>query len=102
MTPTSTTRLAGEAIRMYGTTTCRDCIRSRRVLESADRRYTFIDLEVEPEAATEAEAISGRASTPVIVFPDGMFLVEPTDDELRARLELLEGIERNSRKGKSR
>lgn len=39
--------------------------------------------------ADRARAISGRTSIPVIVFPDGTHVVEPSDDELRARVAAL-------------
>ena len=38
------------------------------------------------KAAAEAEAISGRKNIPVVVLPDGMILVEPSDPELLAAL----------------
>lgn len=73
-------------VTMYGADWCRDCRRSKAVLDAAGTPYEYIDLEAVPEAADAAKAISGRTSIPVIVFPDGGHVVEPSDDELRARL----------------
>ena len=75
-----------EMITMYGTATCVDCNRSRRLLDAEGAAYEFIDIGLDAEAADRAKAISGRTSTPLIVFADGSFQVEPTDDELRAKL----------------
>jgi len=76
-------------ITMYGAAWCSDCRRSKQVLDASGVDYTYVDLEAVPEAATEARAISGRTNIPVIVFPDGSHVVEPTDDALRTRLEAL-------------
>lgn len=74
---------------MFGTPTCSDCTRSRALLDSLDVAYDYVDISVDAEAADRALAVSGRTNVPVIVFPDGTHTVEPTDDELRARLSKL-------------
>ena len=71
---------------VYGADWCRDCRRSKAFLEQEGVAFRWVDVEASKEAADEAQAISGRRSIPVVVFPDGSFLVEPTDDVLRARL----------------
>lgn len=76
-------------ITMFGTTTCADCNRSKKVLNDNGVQFDFIDLEVVTEAAAVAEQLAGRKSTPVISFPDGSVQVEPTDAELTAKLEEL-------------
>jgi hypothetical protein len=38
------------------------------------------------DGAARASAISGRTNIPVIAFPDGTHLVEPSDVELRAKV----------------
>lgn len=77
---------------MYGTEWCSDCRRSKAVLEGLGVAYEFIDIEAVPEAATAAEGISGRKSTPVIVFPDGTFQVEPSDSDLKTKLAELKAL----------
>ncbi|MBO9577386.1 MAG: glutaredoxin family protein [Microbacteriaceae bacterium] len=74
---------------MYGAAWCSDCRRSKRVLDAAGVDYAYVDLEAAPEAADIARGISGRTSIPVIVFPDGSHVVEPSDDDLRERLAAL-------------
>lgn len=73
-------------ITMFGTTTCADCNRSKKVLDDHGVSFDFINLEIVSEAAAMAEQLAGRKSTPVITFPDGTVQVEPTDDELGAKL----------------
>jgi glutaredoxin len=48
--------------------------------------FELNDVEQSAELAAEAEAIAGRKNIPVIQFADGLVLVEPSDDELRAAL----------------
>ena len=72
---------------MYGADWCPDCTRTKRALDAAGANYVYRDLVAEPEAAVEAEAISGRMNIPVVVLPDGVVLVEPSDPELLAALE---------------
>lgn len=74
------------AIRMYGADWCGDCHRARRVLERHAVEFEWIDVEAEPAMAEEARRLGGRPNIPVIVFPDGSVLVEPTDPELEAKL----------------
>lgn len=75
---------------MYGADWCPDCTRTKRALDGAGADYVYRDLVAEPEAAAEAEAVSGRKNIPVVVLPDGVVLVEPSDPEL------LEALERSS------
>ena len=71
---------------MYGADWCPDCTRTKRALDAAGVAYVYRDLVAEPEAAAEAESISGRKNIPVVVLPDGVILVEPSDPELLAAL----------------
>lgn len=75
-----------DTITMYGAAWCGDCRRSKALLDAEGVDYTYVDLEAVPEAAEAAKAVSGRTNIPVIVFPDGSHLVEPSDDELRTQL----------------
>lgn len=78
--------MTSPAITMYGADWCRDCIRSKALLDRLGAEYEYIDLVQRPEEAERARAISGRTNIPVIVLPDGSHLVEPTDPELEAAL----------------
>lgn len=71
---------------MYGAAWCRDCRRSKALLDSLDVPWAYIDIEKVDGAADAAQAVSGRMNIPVVVFPDGSHLVEPTDAALTRRL----------------
>jgi mycoredoxin len=76
-----------EPIRVFGADWCGDCIRSKRVLERSGAPFEWIDVEVQAGAAAEAmELARGRRNIPVIVFPDGRVLIEPSDRELEDAL----------------
>jgi glutaredoxin-like protein len=72
---------------MYGAAWCGDCRRSKRLLDARGVDYEYVDLEVHVEAAEIAKSISGRTNIPVVVFPDGTHVTEPSDDELGAKLD---------------
>jgi len=73
-------------ITMYGAEWCGDCRRSKKLLDTLNVDYDYVDLEAVIEGAAKAEAISGRKNIPVIVFPDGTHQVEPSDSALHAKL----------------
>ena len=74
-------------ITMYGADWCRDCRRSKALLDRRGVEYDYVDLEVVADGADRAKAISGRTQIPVVVFPDGTHFTEPTDAELAAKLD---------------
>jgi glutaredoxin len=74
---------------MYGAAWCGDCRRSKAFLDGHEVDYEYVDLEANPEAADVAQAIAGRKNIPVISFPDGTFAVEPSDADLRTKLQEL-------------
>ena len=73
-------------IRMFGADWCGDCRRAKRLFDNLGVAYQFINLEQEPAAAEVARDISGRTNIPVITYPDGSYHVEPSDDDMRAKL----------------
>lgn len=77
---------ATSTITMYGADWCRDCRRTEALLNELGVDWTKIDIEASAEAAAEAQSISGRINIPVVVFPDGSHLVEPSDAAVREKL----------------
>ncbi|MBI5159869.1 MAG: NrdH-redoxin [Micrococcales bacterium] len=71
---------------MYGADWCRDCRRSKALLDRLQVPYAYIDVENTEGAADAAQAVSGRMNIPVVVFPDGSHQVEPSDAALQGRL----------------
>lgn len=70
----------------YGADWCRDCIRSKALLNKLEVDFEERNVEQVAAFAEEAQGISGRTNIPVIKFADGEFLVEPSDDELEKAL----------------
>ncbi|MEY3107925.1 MAG: hypothetical protein RL730_276 [Actinomycetota bacterium] len=77
-------------IKMYGAEWCGDCRRSKRFLDSNNVSYDYVDVEADPSASDKVIEINGgQRSIPVILFPDGTHLTEPSDNDLKAKLESL-------------
>lgn len=82
--------MAKAEITMYGANWCGDCRRSKRLFEELDVQINHIDVETDSSAAAKVIEINGGAqSIPVIVFSDGTHLTEPSDIELKAKLQAL-------------
>jgi glutaredoxin-like protein len=78
---------------MYSADWCGDCVRSKRLLDSLQASYEIIDVETVPGASEKVIEINGgKRSIPVILFPDGTHLTEPSDIDLKAKLEALKII----------
>jgi glutaredoxin len=72
---------------VYGADWCGDCRRSKRLLTSLGVPFDWVDLEARPDQVEEVlRRNDGAQVIPVIVFPDGSHLTEPSDPDLRARL----------------
>jgi mycoredoxin len=77
-------------VTMYGAEWCGDCRRSKKFLETNNVAYNYINVEEDLSAADKVKEINnGMQSIPVIVFEDGTHLTEPTDTDLRVKLQSL-------------
>ena len=77
-------------IKMYSTTWCPDCIRSKRTLYKHGVVYEEINIEQDPSAVALVKKINrGARSVPTIVFPDSSTLTEPNNNELVSKLQEL-------------
>ena len=77
-------------ITMYGAQWCGDCRRSQRLLNELGVEYSYINIEEVPGAADKVVEINGGTqSIPVVLFSDGSHLTEPSDPDLRKKLESL-------------
>ncbi len=75
-----------DPIVVYGADWCGDCVRAKRVLDGRGVEYAWIDVERYPQMAAEARRVGGSTRIPVVAFPDGTVMVEPSTPELEARL----------------
>ena len=72
---------------VYGADWCPDCRRSKRLLDRLGVPYLYVDVDEDSAGLETMMALNGgRQSIPVIVFPDGQHLAEPSDPALRAQL----------------
>ncbi len=74
---------------VYGASWCPDCRRAKEFLGSNRIPYQWIDLEANPERTAEVEDLNGgKRIIPTIIFPDGSFIAEPSNDELAEKLNI--------------
>lgn len=74
-------------ILMYGSDWCGDCRRAKRVFERLEVPFDYVDPDVDPSAIQIIRDFNdGMQSIPVIIFPDGTHLTEPSDAELEDKL----------------
>ena len=74
-------------ITMYGTPTCKDCVIAKRVFDELGTEYEFRNMVDDQEATEIAIKLNnGIRRIPVIQFPDGSILVEPSYDELKTKM----------------
>lgn len=77
-------------IKVYSTTWCGDCVRSKRTLDQHGVKYQEINIEDDPSAVALVKRINrGLRSVPTIVFPDNSTLTEPNSRELTEKLKEL-------------
>lgn len=81
------------SIDFYGAEWCGDCRRSKRLLDSLNVEFTYHDVSVDDAAKEKAIEISGKQSIPVILFSDGTYFVEPSDPDLKSKLQELGIVE---------
>ncbi len=74
-------------ITVYGASWCGDCIRSEALLDNLNIDYTKVNIDENPEVEGLLNKLqNGKRKIPTIVFDDGSFLVEPSDEELRKKI----------------
>ena len=89
--------MGDDKIAVYGAPWCPDCIRTKRFLDDQRLPYDYVDVDKNPDAAAFVrEKNDGRQIIPTIMFPDGSFLVEPSNDELAVKLGLRLKAQRTS------
>jgi len=81
--------MSSAKILMYGADWCGDCIRTKRQLAELQIDFDYIDIEADDASREKAIEISGAMSIPVVVFPDGTHLVEPSNPAMFEKLKQL-------------
>ena len=79
-------------VEFYGAAWCGDCVRARALLEHYGVDFTYHDVDASDEDKAKAIELSGRPNIPVLLFPDGSVLTEPSNPLLISKLTELEMI----------
>lgn len=80
------TPVTGE-LTMYTTTWCGFCRRLKSQLARDGIEMVEIDIERDPEAAAFVESVNGGNQTvPVVVFPDGTAVTNPSAKQVKSLL----------------
>jgi mycoredoxin len=74
-----------DRLTVYGADWCGDCRRTQRYLNGTGRPFAWVDTAADEPAKAMLKA-AGYLAIPVVLFPDGTVLVEPSNDELAAAL----------------
>jgi mycoredoxin len=75
---------------IYGTKWCPDCYRSKKVFRDRNISFEYIDINRCAESRAYVEKVNkGYRSVPTILFQNGDILVEPSNAELNAKLDIL-------------
>ncbi len=74
-----------DRLTVYGADWCGDCRRTRRFLEETGTPHTWIDTAADKAARAMLHA-AGYLAIPVVLFPGGTVLVEPTNDDLASAI----------------
>lgn len=75
-----------DQIIMYGTDWCGDCHRSKATFRRLGVDFVYTNVDEDEAAKQRAIDLSGAQRIPVILFPDGDVLVEPSDPDLAAKI----------------
>ncbi len=82
-----------DRLTLYGAPWCPDCKRSKKFLAEHRVPYEWIDIDDDAQGLRHVEALQkGGRTIPTIVFPDGGYLLEPSDEELARKLGLKNGV----------
>lgn len=83
-------------ITLYGAPWCPDCKRSKQFLAEHRVDYKWVDIDRDPEGLAFVERLqSGGRTIPTIVFGEGNYLVDPSNEELAGKLGLSLKAERS-------
>ena len=76
-------------LKVYGAPWCPDCRRSKKFLSEHRVPYDWVDVDQDQEGLRLVQDLQhGGRTIPTVVFPDGSYLLEPTDEELAGKLGL--------------
>jgi thioredoxin reductase (NADPH) len=82
---------------VYGAAWCPHCKRLKKFLAAHRVRYAYVDVDAQPEAIERIKELQGGAQIiPTVVYPDGTFEVNPSDEALARRIGLTRAAKRTA------
>ena len=80
--------MSKENVIFYGVSWCWHCRRARNFLKKHNIPYEYINIDDDKQAEEFVLKVNnGMRSVPTIVFPDGKILVEPTNSQIKKKLD---------------
>lgn len=77
-------------IKFFGAMWCADCRRARHFLDKQKIKYEYLNTDKDSQIQKEMLRLNGGIQNiPTLVFPDGSFLIEPTNTELSEKLGII-------------
>jgi len=74
-------------ITVYGADWCPDCRRSKKFLIERSIPFNWVDTDQDKEAEALVKQLNnGMRIIPTIVFEDGSFITEPSDESLAEKI----------------
>jgi mycoredoxin len=83
---------SAKSVAFFGAAWCGDCVRAQALLEHYGVDFTYHDIDASAEDKARAIELSGRPNIPVLLFPDGSVLTEPSNPLLNSKLSELDMI----------
>ena len=71
---------------VYSASWCPDCKRSKKLLDENKVNYLDIDIGKDNDAFLFIERLTRRVRIPTLIFPDGVVMIEPSNEELGHKL----------------
>jgi glutaredoxin len=82
---------------VYGAAWCPDCKRAKAFLSTHRVPFDWVDIDGDPGGLAKVRELQGGGQTiPTILWPDGTMLLEPSDDQLAAKLGIAVEADRES------
>ena len=80
--------MSNSSIKVYGSRWCWDCRRAKKILNEYHISYQWIDIDKDANAKDFVGSVNnGNYVVPTIVFADGSTLSEPSNIDLKNKIE---------------
>jgi len=84
-----TIKFSHRKIWIFGELWCPDTVRVMRLLESLKIDYEWVDSGKDEKAREFIIKLVGKYKIPVVFFEDGTYLVEPTNNQVMEKLNII-------------